>query len=297
VAANEISQHEKKTFEDNVIHLVQQRYSRLRRTVTEKGGDTTSHAFKVVGARGAASDKPTGTNAAKRRATPYADTVYNSRVALPAPFDTADSFEWDDVVRGVKDPASTLTTAMAAQMGRKFDDKIITALFANALDIEANVNAFPAANQLGGAAIAPSVALVRQVREAALEKDIDPDEEMFFVVSPNFVTTLIDDPKVSSSDYATGQALMKGGMVQGWMGFTWIVTNRLTKALVGPPAQIYGAAYTRDSMGLLVNKDVFSEIGKDPGASFSTTVYVAADAGAVRIQDDKVFRVHYLETN
>lgn len=297
MAVNEISQHEKRTYEDNLIHLVQQKYSRLRRTVTEKSTAAKDHTFRVVAPRGAASDKPTGTNAAKRRATPYSDTVYNNRVGIPAPFDTADSFEWDDVVRGIAEPASTLTTAMAMQMGRKIDDKIITALFGNAVDTEANVTAFPATQQLGGAAQAPTVAFVRGIREAVLEKEIDPDEQCFFVCSPNFVMTLIDDPKVSSSDYATGQALMKGGMAQGWMGFDWILTNRLTKPVVGPPAQVYGAVYTKDAMGLLVNKEIFSEIGKDPGASFSTTVYVAGDMGAVRVQDEKVFRVHYLETN
>lgn len=135
------------------------------------------------------------------------------------------------------------------------------------------------------------------MREAILERDIDPDEECFLVISPNFVANLLNDAKATSVDYINGKSLMAGGIVQGWMGFTWIPSNRLTKPVVGPPAQVYGLAYTKDALGLVVNKDVFVEIGKDPGQSFSTTVYAGVDIGAVRVQDSKLFRVHYLETN
>jgi hypothetical protein len=298
VAVNEISNEYVKTFEANVAHLAQQKYSKLRRTVTEKSpGATNSHAFRIVSARGAMTAKVSGTNAAKRTATPYADTVHNDRVAIPQAYGTADSFEWDDLTRMIADPQSILTTSMAAQVGRTFDDVIIAAATGNAPDSAGNANALPAEQQLGGAAVAPDFALVRSVREAILEKDIDPDEETYLVVSPNFVANLLNDAKATSIDYANGKALQAGGIVQGWMGFTWIVSNRLTKALVGPPAQVYGLAYTRDALGLLVNKDLFTEIGKDPGQSFATTVYVGCDIGAVRIQDSKMFRVHYLETN
>jgi hypothetical protein len=299
VAVNEIQNHFIKTFDSNVTHLVQQRYSKLRRTVTEKSpGSTERHSFRVVDARGAMTARANvGANAGKRPATPYADTVYNDRIAASQHYGTADSFSKAEVLRMITDPQSSMTQAMAAQIGRTFDDVIITALFAPALDSANNANAHPPAQQLGGAAQAPTFALVKTVREAALEKEIDPDEEMFFVVSPNFAMALLDDPKATSFDYANAKALMSGNVVQGWMGFTWITSNRLTKALVGPPAQMYGAAYTRDAMGLLVLQDAQTEVGKDPGQWFDTTVQTTVDIGAVRVQDAKVFRVHYLETN
>jgi hypothetical protein len=299
MAANEIQNHFIKTFESNVIHLAQQKFSKLRRTVTEKSpGPTEKHSFRVVDARGAMTARTNvGANAGKRPATPFADTVFNDRACFSAPYGTADSYSQADVLRMIQSPESDLTIAQAKQVGRTFDDIIIAALFANAPDSAGNANAHPAGNQLGGAAIAPSFALVKGVRERALESDIDPDEQMFFVVSPNFVMALLDDVKATSFDYANAKALMGGNLVEGWMGFTWIVSNRLTKALVGPPAQMYGAAYTKDAMGLLVLSDGKTEIGKDPGQWFDTTVQTTVDIGAVRIQDKKVFRVHYLESN
>ena len=299
MAVNELSNHFVKTFEANVIHLVQQKTSKLRRTVTEKNpGPTEKHSFRTVSARGAMTKRTNvGANAGKRTATPFADTVYNDRACFTDEYGTADSFSAAEVRRQIDDPQSKLTTAMAAQIGRQFDDVIIAALFANAPDSAGNANAHPAANQLGGAAEAPSFDLVRAVREAVLEKDVDPEEEVFFVVSPNFVTELLSDAKATSFDYANGKALMSGGIVSGWMGFTWITSNRLTKAVAGPPAQVYGAAYTRDAMGLLVLKELEANIDKDPGTWFDTIVQVSCDIGATRIQDEKVFRVHYLETN
>jgi hypothetical protein len=204
MAANDIANHFIKTFESNVIHLVQQGKSKLRQTVTEKSpGASEKHAFRVVGKGGALTARANvGLVAGKRPVTSFEDTVYNDRVATPQPYAKADSYSQAEVLRMITDPESVLAKKHAAMVGRTFDDVIITALFGNAPDSAGGANAHPAANQLGGAAIAPSFALVKSVREAALEKEIDPDEEMFFVVSPNFAMALLDDAKATSFDYA-----------------------------------------------------------------------------------------------
>lgn len=297
MAANEMTQLYIKTFESNVIQLAQQKYSKLRNTVTVRSGPTSSHRFQVMSARSAMTAKtaPAGTNTGKRTATPYADSVFNNRVATPAPYGTADSFEWDDIVRQLTDPQSALTSAMAAQAGRRFDDTIIAAATGAALDDLANSNAHPAGSQIGGATTAFSFDLVRQVREHALSHDIDPDEEMFFVISPNCLNKLLNASQATSFDYTNAKALMSGNVVQGWMGFTWIVSNRLTDA-APTSLQRYCLAYTRDAIGLVVNKEPFVKVAEDPGVSFATTVYLGVDIGAVRIQDEKMLRVHILES-
>jgi len=297
VAANEMTQLYIKTFESNIVHLAQQKFSKLRNTVTTRTGPGASHRFQVMSARGAMTAKtaPAGTNTNKRNATPWVDSVFNNRVATPAPYHTADSFEWDDIVRQLTDPQSALTSSMAAQAGRRFDDCIIAAATGAALDDLSNSNSHPAGSQIGGATTAFDFDLVRATRELILEKDIDPDEEVFFVISPNAVMALLDDAKATSIDYANAKALMGGGLVQGWMGFTWIVSNRLTDP-APTSLQRYGLAYTKDAIGMLVAKEPFVKVAEDPGASFATTVYLGVDVGAVRIQDAKMLRVHYLET-
>jgi hypothetical protein len=297
MAVHEISDLYISTFADNVIHLAQQKKSKLRDTVTVKSGVGNQHRFQTVAARSTMTKRTAqGTNAGKRPATAYADTVYGNRVVLPSPYTTADSYEWEDVARMIVDPQSALTTSMAAQLGRTYDDVIIASLFAAALDDLGNSHAHLAAQQLGGATTAPSFDLINLARETLEETDIDLDEEKFMLVSPNFVSALLADEKATSFDFNNAKALASGQVVQGWMGFTWKVTNRLTTP-GGTPKQIYGAAYTKDAIGLVVNTEGKVDIGKDPGQSFTTTVQLACDIGAVRIQDAKCLRIHYLETN
>jgi hypothetical protein len=289
--------HYERQFGANVAHLAQQRTSKLRGTVTEQSGQANSHVFKIMSAAGAMTAKtaPAGTNTNKRTATPYADQVFNNRVATSLPYGIADSLEWDDVVRMANDPASALTAAFAAAVGRRIDDTIIAAATGAALDDEATSNSHPAGSQIGGASTAFSFDLVRETRELVLSKDIDPDEMLTFVVSPDAVSKLLDEQTATSFDYVNAKALMSGGIVNGWMGFNWIVSNRLTDA--SPTSeQRYGLAYTKRAIGLFFAKQPFARIAEDPGVSFATTVYAGVDVGAVRVLDTECFRVHYLQS-
>ena len=297
MAANEITQLQIQKFAQDIIHLSQQKKSKLRMCVTEQFDVANKFTFKVTSARGAMTARSNvGVVAGKRTATAWVDQVYNNRVVLPAPYYAADSFSsYDDVKRMIESPQAILTKAMAAQVGRQFDDIIIAAFFAAALDSLGNSNSHPAGSQIGGATTAPSLDLLITARELLAENEVDPDEEKYFVCTPNFITALLDDNKVASRDYAAVQAL-QSGKIDTFLGFKFIESNRLTTP-GGTPKQIYGAAFTKDAMGLAVNTDGVVDIAKDPGLSFDTTVQVQIDAGCVRIQDAKVLRVHYLETN
>jgi hypothetical protein len=297
VAANEISQLQITKFAQEVIHLSQQKKSKLRMCVTEQFDVANKFVFKVTSARAAMTARSNvGVVAGKRTATAYADQVYNNRVVLPAPYYTADSFStYDDAKRQIESPSAVLTKSFAMQVGRQFDDIIIASFFAAALDSLGNSNAHPAGSQIGGATTAPSLDLLITAREILAENEVDPDEEKYFVCSPNYISALLDDSKVASRDYAALQAL-QSGKIDTFLGFKFIESNRLTTP-GGTPKQIYGAAFTKDAIGLAVNTEGVVDIGKDPSLSFDTIVQVQIDAGAVRIQDAKCIRVHYLETN
>jgi hypothetical protein len=58
------------------------------------------------------------------------------------------------------------------------------------------------------------------------------------------------------------EALVNGGFVKRWMGFSWIVSNRLLAPLAG---QLDCIAMTRKALGLLVTEDLFVRVG---GRSF-----------------------------
>jgi hypothetical protein len=297
MAVNEVMNHFVKTFESNAIHLVQQKFSKFRSRVTEKSpGATSSHSFRVVDVRGAMTDRANvGANAGKRPNTNFSDTVYNDRVVVSTPKNTADSFSKPDIKRMLEDPKSEIYRAMVPQVGRTFDDVINTAFFANALDTIGTANAFGAVGTtptVGGAAIAFSLSLVADLLEGFNTDEVDPDEEKFLAVSPAAVTAMLLEPKATSVDYVNARALMSGKVVDGYMGFTWIMSNRLTHPVAG---QTYCPAWTRDSMGLLVLQDIVTDIGESPTQQFDTIIQLSIDIGATRIQDKKVKRIHFLE--
>jgi hypothetical protein len=304
MAVNDISQAYIRTYEANLIHLVQQRASKLRNTVTIRGTDSADHQFQVMSKQADGDMKDGGgtvggnlTNGATWDAmnTVLGAHTQNNRVATPAPKYVANAFKWTDLTRTLIDPQSALLKAQAMLLGRQIDKIIHTAALGTAADSLGTAGlTLPAGQQLGSATDAPAFALVTEIIEAMLEKDIDPDEEKFLVVSPNFVVNLLNDAKATSVDYVNGKALMAGGIVQGWMGFTWICLNGLTS-----PAGLekYGLAYTRDAIGLKINTDITTTVDRIPEKQNSILVQSSMDLGAVRIQDEKVFRVHYLETN
>ena len=304
MAVNDIANHFIRTYEANVIELVQQKGSKLRRTVTEHNiqrGD--SHSFRVVGPRGAMTSRNTasgstpGLSAFKRTATPYVDTPMNDRIVGSVPYAAADSYSRAEMERLLEDPQSIMLQAQANQVGRQFDDVILAAVLANATDNLSTVLAFLAANQIGGANVSPGFELVKSAREQILEADIDPDEEVFLVVSPNFITSLLGVAEYGSQDYVNARAIQDGKPIGRWMGFSWIVSNRLTHPVVGPPAETYAVAYTKDAIGLKVVTDIHVDVGPDPAHWFDWTCMTSIDIGATRIQDGKAWRFHYLETN
>jgi hypothetical protein len=308
MAAGDISQSYLRTYEQNLIHLVQQKASKTRGTVTERGTDSADHQFmvmaKFVDGTVIKSGDTVGTNiAAGNASTVLPETVVstqtiNNRVVTPNPLYIANAFKKSDITRSLIDPQSALLHNQAMSLGRKIDSIILSAAIGTATDsLGTGGLTLPVAQQLGSATDAPAFALVTKITESMLEADIDPSEEKFLVVSPNFVVNLLNDAKATSSDYATGRALMTGGIVQGWMGFTWICLNGLTSPGGAGPYQRYGVAYTKDAIGLKVNQDIQTTVDRIPERQNSILVQSSMDLGAVRIQDEKVFRIHYLETN
>jgi hypothetical protein len=298
MAVNEMNTQYVKTYESNLIHLVEQKASKLRGTVMVRGMESSDHQFNVVDTHDTLNSPVYGTNAAKWVDTVITDTVFNNRVVTPVPVYTADTFKRFDASRTLIDPQSALIKGQASRLGRKIDKIIIAAATGTATDsLGTGSLTLPATQQIGGAAIAPSFTLVQQTRETILESEIADDEEVFFVVTPNFVAALMTDAKATSVDYANGRMLMSGTIVQGWMGFTWIVSNLLTTAGGAGPYQKYALAYTADAIGMKINQDIQTKVAEVPQKQFDTLVYSSLDCGAVRVQDKKVFRIHYLETN
>ena len=266
------------TFERNVRHLAQQADTRLRRFVTEKATDGQKHNWERLGS-GEASLK-----AAARVATPTSDLPWSRRVSLAQTYHMGETVEQEDVVQMLIDPNSNVSAAIANGMKRKIDDILITAATGTALNGDGTTSTFPAGQVVGDGTGVISIDNILEVQEKFYKNDIDPDESKVMVISPTVQRKLMSLMEVTSGDYQNSKALATG-MLPNWMGFDWVVSNRL---LVPAAGQISCLAFTKRALGFQVNKDVTAKVAEDPSLSFAWRIYAHMTMGAVRTEDEHI---------
>lgn len=266
------------TFERNVRHLAQQADTRLRRFVTEKATDGQKHNWERLGS-GEASLK-----AAARVATPTSDLPWSRRVSLAQTYHMGETVEQEDVVQMLIDPNSNVSAAIANGMKRKIDDILIAAATGTALNGDGTTSTFPAGQVVGDGTGVISIDNILEVQEKFYKNDIDPDESKVMVISPTVQRKLMSLMEVTSGDYQNSKALATG-MLPNWMGFDWVVSNRL---LVPSAGQISCLAFTKRALGFQVNRDITAKVAEDPSLSFAWRIYAAMTMGAVRTEDEHI---------
>ena len=266
------------TFERNVRHIAQQADTRLRRFVTEKATDGQKHNWERLGS-GEASLK-----AAARVATPTSDLPWSRRVSLAQTYHMGETVEQEDVVQMLIDPNSNVSAAIANGMKRKIDDILIAAATGTALNGDGTTSAFPAGQVVGDGTGVISIDNILEVQEKFYKNDIDPDESKVMVISPTVQRKLMSLMEVTSGDYQNSKALATG-MLPNWMGFDWVVSNRLLVPVAG---QISCLAFTKRALGFQVNRDITAKVAEDPSLSFAWRIYAAMTMGAVRTEDEHI---------
>lgn len=278
------------TFERTVRQLAQQSNSKLRGFVMERAVSAEKHNWDRLG-KGDAVQKT-----AARTATPASDSPWSRRVSIPTTWHDGDTVEQDDVVQMLIDPKSSISEKHGMSMRRAMDDIIIAAATGNALDGAGSPVTFPAGQKVGDGSAAISFDMVTAVQEKFMKNDIDPDVPKVFVVGPTQVRKLMQLTEATSADYVKTQALQQlssTGIVPNWMGFTWIVSNRLLAPSAG---QLSCLAFTKRAIGLQVNKDIWARVAEDPTISFAWRIYTAMTAGAVRVEDEQIVHAHVLDS-
>ena len=282
------------TFEARVRHLAQQQITRLRPYVDERGDVGKSHAWDRMGLSEAAikGSRPGDPSPARLVDTPNNNTEVSRRLSLAVTYDLGETSELEDPSQMLWDPNSNLVKAVAKGMRRAYDDEIIAAAVGSSRDEDGNAIAFPASQNIGDGTSPITFDIITNVNEIYLENDIDVEEPKIMVIGPKQARKLLQLTEATSMDYNTRDALRQG-FVQHWMGYTWIVSTRLQEP---DTDQIYCFSMTYDAIGLQVNMDMHTEVAKDPGKSFAWRIYCMAVFGAIRVEDEKLIRLHLANT-
>jgi hypothetical protein len=275
------------TYETNVRHLAQQGVTRLRPWVMERSVQSEAHNWERI-ASTAATQKTT-----RKATTPDDETAWSRRQSVPLTWHCGDVTEQEDVVQLIVDPNSAYARAHGMAMRRAHDDAIIGAAVGASRDGAGSAVAFPAGQVVGDGSTEISYDMVTAVTEKFMENDIDPDEPKCFVIGPKQARKLLQLTEATSGDYNAVRPLTSKGYIESWMGYTWIVSTRLTAP---DTDELDCFAMTRRALGMQINRDISARVSEDPGISFAWRIYCFSTFGAIRVEDEHLVKAHVADT-
>ena len=286
--ANTLNKLYVKTFERYVRLLSQQTDSRFRIWTEERTETGSSRNWPRAAAQSMAAKVGTAV------ATPVNNTVWSNRVSTVATYHGGDTSEPEDINQLLIDPNSNIAQALGNAARRQIDDLIIAAATGNALDEAGGNNAFPAAQIAGDYTTEIDFSAVTASAGIFLAKDVDPSDPKVFAVGAQQARKLLHLAQATQSFYVGNMLTLIGnGFVKNWMGFDWVLSNRLLAPVAGQRTCL---AFTKRAIGLQVAKDIWARVGEDPSISFAWRIYTALTAGAVRVEDEQIVQLQFADT-
>lgn len=274
------------TFQGDVRHLAQQKQTKLMSYVRVVRKESESHRWDRLGAMEAAA------KAGPRTATPITNASWSGRKTNVSTYDLAEVFEPEDMAQMIANPSSELPMAIAAGMNRRIDDIIIADAIGNALDQDGGNVALPSGQVIGDGSGEIDTDFILEVDEVFYSNDVDPDIKKCAVIGPKQRRKLLQLFEVTSGDFQNAKALATG-YLPGFMGYDWIVSNRLN---VPSSDELDLLFMTEYAIGLHIAKDIWVEICKRPDLSNAWQVYSAMSMDAVRVEDEHIVKGHVADT-
>jgi hypothetical protein len=281
------------TFESNVRHLAQQGETLLRNHVTTVFNESEAHNWDRLApsqARQKTSARmvsPAGGDGSGAVGATDGLT-WDRRKTVIASYDAGEVIEQEDPVQMLIDPQSAVTSNLAMAMKRQVDDIIIAAALADATDGTGGAVTFPAGQKIGDGTGVISLDTILEVQEKFVSNDVDPDEPKVMVIGPVQQRKLMQLLEVTSSDFQSMKALSTGKL-PNFMGFTWIVSNRLNVPVAG---QLDCLSFSPKGLGLHVAKDISAKVGERTDMSFAWQLYCHFSMAATRVEDEHVVHLH-----
>jgi hypothetical protein len=309
-------------YQDNVVHLAQQKGSRLRGCVRVQPDIVgLNYYFERIGATAAL------IKTSRHTPTPLISTPHSRRRVSMNTVQWGDAVDNDDKLKLLINPEGEYVKAAEMAFGRLMDDFIIDGAFQQAFSgtdgqtgvtfttgqIVSDANISNLSSIVTGSNDAGQMSPQRllAVKELFDAADVDPDEERYIVVSALAIQSMLSNAVTISADYNTIKALAEGA-VDTFTGFKFILSNRLPTASANPfgpfnrtnyasspwtsgngvtAADRLMFAWAQTGLGFALQEDVKTEIAKDPSMSFATRIYMEMVMGATRIEEARVVAV------
>lgn len=286
------------SYRSTVRMLAQQQSSRLRKYVQFENTTGKKHFFEQIGSievnevTTQFQDSPTNTVPHYRRA------------CLVGDFDAGTFMDGFDATKMLIDPKAGYVKAMHSGFGRKIDALIIAAATGSALTGSAGTTStvLPSSQKvavtLGHATGVTNAGLTVEKLKAARsifaknevldEENMTEGDAPILVVSQQQIDDLLEDERLTSSDYAAAKALVEGKITY-FMGFQFVRTELLSLATSTDIRTCF--AFIKSGIGLCVNDDVKTKISERADKSYNWYAYMQMSMGAARLEEEKVVEI------
>ena len=301
-------------FHSNVVHLSQQKGSKLQDKVRRETQGGESDFFDRIGAVDA--QKKTG----RHSDTTYMNTPHSRRKVTTSPYFFSDLVDKEDKVRVLNSPESEYLIAALNALGRGKDDEIITAALGSAwggdkgqtevvLPDSQKIVAHDGSTTTG---VGLNVKTLQRCLFKFENNEVDEDIKKYFALNSYGKMSLLAQTEIQSSDYNSVKALVSG-QVNSFMGFEFVQLERLPRASANITYTItdgtYGAgtgtvtaaksrrgfAWAQDGLLMSTAEEVMTKIDVLPTKHYSTQVYARMNIGATRMEEVKVLEVVWSE--
>uniref|UniRef100_A0A6M3IXB3 Putative capsid protein n=1 Tax=viral metagenome TaxID=1070528 RepID=A0A6M3IXB3_9ZZZZ len=268
----------------NIMQLAQQKYSKLINYVFMRPNVTGKTFFQDRIGEWSMSVK-----GGRNVATPNNDPSLSRRRGTLVDYHDARLLDRGDELRTISDPRSAYTIAAAGALGRKIDDVILSAAVGTADYGETGSSSVTHSNvvsiaTLGYITIA-NLATIKYTFDLANVEE----EDRVIVVTPLALTNLLQTSQISSADYNTIKALVRGD-IDTYLGMKFIQSTRIasiTGGNVGAGSysciafQKFGIVFAMASAPM-VRTDERNDL------SYSWQIYYELNIGGVRLEEARV---------
>lgn len=280
----------KNEYHDVLMHLVQQKNSRLTNTVMVDM--SFSGEAKFYDQQG---QTAVVTRTSRNQTTPIIDASWDKRKLVAT--DYLHNFVVDKVDRlsMAIDPNMGLVKSQAMAFARNDDKVIYTALLGTAYSGKAGTTA----NSITQTVTASSGLTVDKILEVKQTMDLanvdDPMEDpRFMIVTSYEITDLLNSTEIKSSDYNTVKALA-AGQIDTFCGFKFIVLppSSVTNGIVTRASNVnYCVAYCKSALMYAAKAELETRIDQRSDLNYSTQFWAEKICGAVRLEEAKVVAVN-----
>tara|TARA_R110000822_G_scaffold98351_5_gene222533 strand:+ start:805 stop:1689 length:885 start_codon:yes stop_codon:yes gene_type:complete len=271
----------------NVMHLAQQKGSRLRGAVDVETVKGKNAFFEQIGSV-AARVRPT-----RHADTPQMDTPHARRRVSLVDYDWADLIDNEDRVRMLIDPTSPYAKAAANGMGRAIDSAIIAAAdgtaytgvdgststaYDSTMTVDVQVGVSPAADS------GLNVGKLRAAKENLDANEVDADSKRYVVLNAKQLSNLLAETEITSSDYNTVKALVQG-QVNEFLGFSFLRTELIGTDGNSDHKVLY---FAQPGIKLAIGANPMARISERADKNHATQVFMSMCIGATRMEEAQV---------